>query len=473
VRNNRYIKTGLCALWALYVLCVTGCDLSGLVWLKAILCVAGFAALSFAVSKCEEDKTVAAIILAGIAVRTFYVLYTGCEQRQHDVGEFDTYLENNYHAEYIEYIFNNWALLDEDIRLHWQFYHPPLHHFICAVFYKIATTIVPAAKGHWDILQALPLFYSLVTMEVIRKVAGDFAKTKKSLHIALLATVLHPQLFVFSGALNNDCLAVMFTCIAIERALAWNRDRTFPKIIQVALAIGLGMGTKLSAGLVAFPVGYIFLASLIEKGDFKKRRTLIFQYIVFAIICVPLALWYQIRNYIKWGVALNYIAIPDIDLNPGLVITANAWQRFFDFDLSKDYNIIVTTLDESVFDGDYYRDNLMLALLGFFMAAAAAIVAALSFAGLIRTLIKNRNRQTLALAIFVIAELLFYVIFCFKYPYTCTQSFRYIAPILLARGPFITNLEESDSALLKTGTAASVYAFAGLSVIFYCLAWLN
>ena len=141
-----------CFAWPLFVLFLTGCKASSLTPVNTGILIFAFAIISYNIIKSEsKDKTgkiLAVISIAAIALRTFYVLYTGAEQRQHDMGEFDSDLGNNYHAEYIEYLIENHRLLNENVVQHWQFYHPPLVHIISAVFFGIYRKIAPSMANN-------------------------------------------------------------------------------------------------------------------------------------------------------------------------------------------------------------------------------------------------------------------------------------------------------------------------------------
>ena len=69
------------------------------------------------------------IIIIGILLRTMYIIYTPITERQHDVDYF------NYegHLSYINTIYETGKLPETN---EWQYYHPPLHHFLSAVWLK-------------------------------------------------------------------------------------------------------------------------------------------------------------------------------------------------------------------------------------------------------------------------------------------------------------------------------------------------
>ena len=254
-KGKLWIDIAACAVWSLFVLIVSGCSFALMNPVRIVILILGFAGFSYLILKNEgagkEARITAVVTILAIGVRTLYVLYTGAEQRQHDLGEFETYHELNYHTEYIEYLLNNHKLLNEDVRLHWQFYHPPLTHIISAVFFGIYRKIAPSYAHNWDALQSLSLFYSLVTLAVLKKFTELWNLSEKAKTVAYLTVALLPQFIYFSGALNNDPLSVMFAIAALYLALVWYNDekKSFLKLMGLSLCIGLGMMAKLSAGL--------------------------------------------------------------------------------------------------------------------------------------------------------------------------------------------------------------------------------
>ena len=199
--NKTLIDIAVCAVWSLFVLIVTGCRMSLMKPVTTVILILGFAGLSYLILKSEKNdkngRIIAVITILAVAVRTFYVLYTGAEQRQHDMGEFNTDLGLNYHAEYIEYLLENHRLMSEDIRLHWQFYHPPLQHIISAVFIAVYRKLAPGLANNWDALQSLSLFYSLVTLAVAKRFTGLWKLSSKGNLLAYLTIAFHSEFIVF------------------------------------------------------------------------------------------------------------------------------------------------------------------------------------------------------------------------------------------------------------------------------------
>ena len=471
------IDIAVCAIWSLFVLVVSGCNWLLLNPLKIAVLTAGFIGFSYVILRSEgKDKNrrlIAVITIAAVAIRTFYVLYTGAQMRQHDMGEFDSDLGNNYHAEYIEYLLENHKLLNEDITLHWQFYHPPLQHIICAVFFGIYRLIVPSLAHNWDALQCLSLFYSLVTLAVLKRFTTLWKMSEKGSLIAYLTFAFHPQLIVFSGALNNDPLSVLFAIAALYLAFIWYNDerKSFLKLMGISVCVGLGMMAKLSAGIIAVPIAFLMIKAFFES---EKKLRFVWQYAVFLVVCAPLGLWYQVRSLILWKVPITYVAVPDLELNPGLDISMiPAWKRFIEYGPGVNYNIIIETMNEAVFDGGYYQPHMLLSAIGYIMFSAFALLTVTIVANLIACWIKERNLTNTVMTVLIAAELISYLVFCFKMPYTCTMSFRYIVPTVIAGAYYSGRSKDISPKILSLFTTVATVAFAAVSFIFYCLAWMN
>ena len=475
-KGKLWVDIAACAVWSLFVLIVSGCSFALMNPVTIVILIIGFAGFSYLILKNEgagkQARIIAVATILAVGVRTLYVLYTGAEQRQHDIASFDTDYGLFYHSEYIEYLLNNHKLLNEDIRLHDQFYHPPLTHFVSAVFFGIYRKIVPAYAHNWDALQCLSLFYSLVTLAVLKKFIELWGLSEKGKTLAYLTVALLPQFIYFSGALNNDPLAVMFAIAALYLALIWYNDekKSFLKLMGMSLCIGLGMMSKLSAGLIAVPIAFIMLKAFFES---KTKLTMFFEYVAFLAVCAPLGLWYQVRNYILWKVPVTFVVRPDVVANPWYLIEPMPfWKRFLDFSPEADYNIIAETLNSACFDDEYYRDYLPLALVGYLLLSAFTVFTITILINLIVTWAKERNALNIVFSILLVSQLASYVYFCFDYPYICTMSYRYIVPTIVAGAYYSGKSIDKAPHLLALITQITIYAVAVFSFILYCFAWL-
>ena len=475
-KGKLWVDIAACAVWSLFVLIVSGCNFALMNPVTIAILIIGFAGFSYLILKNEgagkQARIMAVVTILAVFVRTLYVLYTGAEQRQHDVQSFDTDYGLFYHSEYIEYLLNNHKLLNEDIRLHDQFYQPPLTHIFSAVFFGIYRKVAPAYAHNWDALQCLSLFYSLATLAVLKKLTELWDLTEKGKTLAYLTFAFLPQFIYFSGALNNDPLAVLFMVAALYLALIWYNDekKSFLKLMGLSLCIGLGMMAKLSAGLIAVPIAFVMLKAFFES---KTKLKMFFEYVAFLAVCAPLGLWYQVRNYILWKIPITYVVRPDVVANPWFLIEPMPfWKRFFDFGDGVDYNIITETLNSACFDDEYYRDYLPLALVGYLLLFAFTVFTITILINFIVSWIKERSTLNIVFTILLISQLASYVYFCFDYPYICTMSYRYIVPTIIAGAYYSGKSTGRAPHLLALITKITVYAVAIFSFILYCFAWL-
>ena len=142
----------------------------------------------------------------------------------------------------------------------------------------------------------------------------------------------------------------MLTFLAFYIALKWYREGKIQDLIISSVAAGLAMMTKLSAGLIAVPLAVLFIARSIRKDRLKTFG----HACIYGVIAIPLGLWFQVRNYLLFGVPFGYVLrsdnlYQDISRFP-------VWQRLFGFypvpiedffmnlgsDGQQDYNTTIT-----------------------------------------------------------------------------------------------------------------------------------
>ena len=259
---------------------------------------------------------------------------------------------------------------------------------------------------------------------------------------------------------------------------------------MIAFSIGLGMFTKLSVGLLAPGVAAVFLYIFIKHiKDFKR---LVSQFIVFGIICVPIGLYWSIRNYVKFDVPLNYV--PLLSDNSGQYIDRTPVERllnwlpfqffspFTQWEWSgaeyNEFNLIIALWKNAMFDeGTFFTRSITLqsfctALFfsGIFLSLFSA--AAFLIMWLENKEVKLENKILLSGVSLAIFEN--YVLFCINYPHVCTENMRYCVPLIFTGAAMLgTYIDKSNNfknkyyrksvVLLKKGMTV----FCGLSIFVY------
>ena len=455
----------------------------------ATLCILTILVFVFYTNECLDFRAVTFLLFfVGIALRLQYILYTGCTERQHDVEVFGCGFG---HSGYIEYLYNEFKLPDFDVREVWQFYHPPLHHLISAAFLKLCNLFCINYNLSLECLQVLTFFYSTISMLIIYRILKESGVKGKALIFVFSIIVFHPTFIIFAGSINNDILSITFQLGAILYTIRWIKEKSVFNIVAIALCIGLGMMTKLSAWMVAPAVAAVFLVSLIK--DLKEKRcSLSFylkQYSVFAVVCIPLGLWWSVRNYLLHSVPPNYIPFLEHD-NPQYIGDIPVINRLFDFGAHQfksvydmwgkpyfEYNPTIGLLKTAMF-GESINDTAYPTITGFgtMLFWVGTILAVLGFVFMCYYFISRKYKKDLTdllmLAVFVVNFVMYYY-FCIAFPFTCTQNIRYATPLIVIGsvyiGKTITRQDEIPKCLSKTIALLSVlfgvFSFATYTLI--------
>ena len=456
---------------------------------KYLLLFAVFACCAF-VMYCRqtgtltEGKLVAILFLLALVARLVYTLEIGITTNQHDTSWFGKEGNNYGHTGYIKYIMEN-GIPNFDVVGKSQFYHPPLHHIICAWFLEqqvaIGITFDTAAQN----LQILTLFYSMVTLYASYRILKIFEFKGLSLFLPLTVLAFHPTFYLFSGSINNDCLSVMFVFLAVWAALEWHKKPSFVTISLLAFCIGCSMFAKLATGVVAPAVAFLFLHKLVTERDWKGRGTLIAQFALFGVICIPLGIGWQVRNYLAFDTPLTYV--------PRLSDKADQYlggysvaDRFFDWDSLKDFGVY--PMRAGTQGAEYFEHCIPLAILKMSMFgeysrwkdyhvydASANLLFWMNVIIVAATLIgagyclwqafrKNTEEEfkssvgfgrihCLFILFYWVTMLVTYIPFCFSYPHFCSMDYRYLVPTLLTGAVFLAvllrKMETADKTTIK------------------------
>lgn len=400
----------------------------------------------------DTKKLIIILFILGFAIKLAYILYTSVHQRQHDVEAFKS--TEDGHAAYILYIFEHWSVPDFDVREYWQFYHPPLHHFLGAVWLKLQTFFGIETETAYEGLQYLTLFYSSLSMYLSYRIMQEIRLRRTGLVVAFAIVAFHPTFIIFAGSLNNDILSITFMLGAVLNTLVWYKNRTFRNILKIALCIGLGMFTKLSVWMVAPAVAAVFLSTLIDNRG--KLKSLIGQMSAFIGVCAPIGLCWSIRNFIFYDVPFSYV--PKLSETNRLYIgNRSVAERLFDFNFSQfesvynqlvfyagkyyEYNPTIGLFKTAMFDESindtYYPE---ISFCGVLLFWSSVVLGVLGFVAMIYMLIrKNSMNSTFKVFFGILFAVILgsYYIFCFEFPFSCTQNIRYAAPLIVVGAMFI------------------------------------
>ena len=493
--NHPFIIT---ALLTLVVLIATGMQIDNnavccTIMVLGYLLVIGYGIFLKQSKKLSDEALITLIFALGFVMRLGYTLYTGLYVRQCDLGEFTEGKYNLWHSGYILYVRDHLWIPNVDVRGMGEYYHPPLHYFVSAVFLRITDLFLPKGTHHYEALQALSMLWTQWALIMAYKVVKTAGVKKESLPAAAMAISAFPALTLMSASINNDILSILLFFTGFYFGLKWFKEGGWKNIIAAAFAIGFGMMTKLSVGMIAFPVGFLFVVKFIKdltnKTDKKAGGKTFLQLCSFGTICAPLGLWYQIRNLVKFGVPLTYVLRAD---NPYQDLSKfTPVQRIFGFygfpiedffmnlgsDGEQDYNIFIAQVKTALFGGENCRDDFAMSMAGYALLLVFLALIALSVIGFIYTIVTLKKRkfiwEELCMAVLAISQTVSVISFSLQYPHICSQDFRYSTPFILCGVFFLMRAGEIKS---KDGMAAKTVkvlsgAFLVLAILFYTILW--
>ena len=464
-----------------------------ILWFSLAL-IAGLAGLLYATDNLSSRNFIMLMIAAGIMLRFAYVLYTGSDHRQHDVGYFNWTWG---HANYIEYWYNNGLKLpDFDVRTIWQYYHPPLHHWLMALMLRILTLFGMEYDKACQGIQILPMLYSSLSIVVCYKIFRTVHLKKLPLVIASAILCFHPTFVLMGGFFNNDMLCVLLMLASIALALRWYRKPTLLNIIPIAFCVGCGMMAKLSGWMVAPAIAVLFLYVFIK--NIKSWLKFLGQFALFGAISVPLGLWWQVRNLIEFEVPLTYV--PYLGTQSAQYCgDMTAAERLFDFGNGQ-LSFVYLAYTDTAFGASYDEYNPTVGLFKtslfgegqnaisdihfpqiettgpilFWIGAVLGIVCFISF--IVMMVSRKSGLDGMSRVFFSLLALTmlgsFYA-FCFEFPFTCTMNVRYCAPLIplftMGLGLLIQRCsgESKKAKVLRWSAYALTAAFAFMTVIVY------
>lgn len=419
------------------------------------------------------DKALILIILAGIIFRTGYMLYTPWNVRSHDLGSLSP--NGGGHATYIFAHVLQGHLPPEN---HDQFYQPPLYYILSAIVIKIVglfkgtTDYAPLIKYAVTVSCAA----SCIALIFVQKIMDLLSVSRKHQIPAMAIIAFFPNFMLMGGRISNDSLATMFMVLTVYFTVRWYYNTNTKNIIFIALSISLGMMSKVSCGTLAVFTGPIMLYKLYLAYKDKKLLPIIKQLAVFAVICFPLALWYPIRNYIKFDQPLNYVyrLRDDADVYTGNI---SIFKRFFALPLFEefkqqfsipvdDYNIFMIITRTSIFGEFKYQVSKIVSILFYYINLLMIIM---SLVSMVLVCIKDKAHDMfskLSMAAVWVVNFGSYIIFNITYPFACTGDFRYIPLTTITGAIYISKAFEMYSGNKSAAVRRTVKVCGGIVAAF-------
>lgn len=397
----------------------------------------------------QEENAVYMIIMAGVLLRAWYVIFTGVYERQHDGGAFSSLTDeyvNAGHLGYIEYLCKFKHLPNFSPYELFSYYHPPLHHILAAIFVRINVTLGVAEALAFENVQILTLFYSSLCITISYGILKKLKLDSRFILLPIALISLHPGMIYMSGSINNDMLATMFTFLCFYCALTWMENKTLLNLLKIALSLGFGMITKLNTAVMAFPLAAVFLYYLIQEKKSGRFLKCLKQYVIFGLVTAGIGLSWVLRNLIF------YHTNPGVPvLTESSVLYIGRFSYLDIFGIPKDFimrypfhtingkqicNSWLIVFRTSIF-AEIRPDNLSdvfmyLSRLALLLTMTAGVIFAILTVIMQLEEWKKRNRELgIFLLVGYVSVIITFIGFIIKYPYTCSADFRYVVISIL------------------------------------------
>lgn len=386
----------------------------------------------------KYKKAIIIIVILALIVRLIYVIETPYTEKQHDLD-----------LSYILTIYTTGHLPQSNVG---QYYHPPLHQFICAIFLTLESPFIIDLEIAAESLQFVTLIYSMIMLYVIYNIAKEMKLKEKYILYVMFIVAFHPTLIILSGSINNDNLCILLMMWSILRLIKWYKNSSIKNTIYLAIITGLAVMTKTNGGIVAIPIIYTFLFKLYKDTKRTKNKKEILKkyikmFLIFGIIALPIGLWYNVRNYILFKQPILYVLnTNNLDLYVG---DYTLLQRFSPFSKEifqmycnayKDYNIPTYLLKCALF-GEFIWKQGKIANIYYIIAIICNIL--YSILGLVciikNLIIKNKRQIVYKIILFLlwITNIISFILMNLKLPYGCSMDFRYIVSTIFVQAFFI------------------------------------
>jgi len=387
------------------------------------------------------------IFIIGIIIRLIFMFNLNINLFQYDIGikngfneefydkffDFDrTVLKENGHLEYILRIYSNGKLLESNTN---QAYHPPLNHIILASFIKLLDVVGLSNKLKIEALEIPGVVYSILILVLAYKIMKEIGFNHKQIILPFSLITFHPLFIYMSRLINNDQLVILFTLLSILYLLKWYKEPTYKNTIIIAVAIGLGAMSKTSIVVMAIPLIFAYLNKLYKSVEnFNLVKKIIIEGILFAIIALPLILWYPVRNFIKFEQPLfSVVSALDI-LKVNSTTFCDRWilnnELFSNTLASNASNVWAYVINSSI--AFMMEIKIIPKTLAIILKIMSLLLIIISFIGFFKYTNKNANKGLLyILCMTYIYWIIGFIFFNISLPYSCTMHARYIVVAMI------------------------------------------
>ena len=424
------------------------------------------------------------LLFLGATARFFYAYAVPYYNTNHDLGDLSDWQSITYgHLGYIQYLYQYHHLPDFSPEFMGQYYHPPLFYIVGALVLRLFFYPTGNLAYAFENLQYINMAFSVLISIFLYRILKQLRISEKLLCCLTALISCFPTLFFLGAQLNNDCLMTLFCIMALFYTLRWHADPCLENILKIAVTIILATLTKTSGVLIAPGIGAVFVYHLLKA---EHKKALLRQYLVFAVICIPLSLSWVLRNRILYGLPFSYIvdatgyatwqnvAGYGFAYRMGVPTLRTFTAHTIDWwDLSNSANIWGQTILTLLYDEGIlvFRTPFWEMLAPVFTLLGFALSLILFCTSTSYCLSKDGDPALrLLIGVGNGALLLSYIIFCFRYPLICTMNARYLFSgyTLLFPGYALWRMQHPDRKYILFEMMMLFFSFLSLLLYLFC-----
>lgn len=365
------------------------------------------------------------------------------------------------HFYYIMHLYKNHNLSDNSLG---QTYHPPIHYILSATWLRFLDNFQLNSMQKVEGLQYLGLIYFVISVVLLYKLLDKIKLSNGAKIVIILLYCFYPKFMLITTYITNDFLLYIFELLVLLWIIKWNNDSSFKNTIILAIITSLGFLVKFNCVVMLIPIGVCYIQKFINNIKNKKDNGFLFlQGIIFWHIFIFLGGIYIFRRLILTG--QYYIATPLEDLYIGdasffetwgiklnellclnIVNTKNVWSGFI-------YTSLV---------GNSFNFIEIIGILNF-------ILMVISFMGIYKSLkLEEKNLKIILLTWF--SQLVAFVFYNIKNPYSCTFESRYILIAITLGIVFFGKMyDKMDNKIIKSFGIIISLGFCIFSVLSFLI----
>ena len=368
-----------------------------------------------------DTRVITLLIMAGCFLRIWYVIETPVTLRGHDIWELSPYGMGK--AAYLLRLVE-WGKLPDSYEL--QFYQQPFYYLISALVAVImrGTTGITEEAFLVNAGKVVSCAASCCSLYVSERLLREFCSNTKAVCYGTAVLSFTPAFWLTGGRLGEDALTFFFMASVILGTIRWEKNPDWKHTILLALLYGCGMMTKISLAFPAFYTAYRFWKN-------RKIKLFIPKIGAFALISLPLGMWYSIRNYILFAQPIGYVLPQSGTLDRS---NYSYVARFLSFDIRNwlgspyadpfsDYNFPVYLLKTELFGEFTYEMPEWIPTV--LLLASTLLTMGCVGIGIRRIFRWKRSGEDKRPLVFGLLFGGYAVISYLKLPYGCSMDFRY------------------------------------------------